>query len=118
MIMKQVRQIRRGDVFYADLGEVVGSEQGGIRPVVVLSNDIGNKYGTTIITAPITRASKRGLPTHVEIKMPFVDGTIMMEQLRTLSIARLQKKIGHLMDMGSIEQAILATFQMEDGALL
>lgn len=90
--------VKRGDIFYADLGTVRGSEQGGIRPVLVVQNDIGNKYSPTVIVAPITSQDKTKLPTHVSLDM--VDSglpkksTVMMEQVRTLDKSRLKERVG------------------------
>ncbi|HOV79469.1 MAG TPA: type II toxin-antitoxin system PemK/MazF family toxin [Bacillota bacterium] len=94
-------QIRRGDVFYADLSPVVGSEQGGTRPVLVLQNDIGNQYSPTTIVAAITsQIEKARLPTHIE--MPArpdgleKDSVILLEQLRTIDKSRLMEKVTSL----------------------
>ena len=80
--------VKRGDIFYADLGTVRGSEQGGIRPVLIVQNDIGNKYSPTVIVAPITSQDKTKLPTHVSLDMVNSGlpkkSTVMMEQVRTL----------------------------------
>lgn len=93
--------IRRGDVFYADLRPVVGSEQGGIRPVLIIQNDIGNRHSPTVICAAITsRMNKAKLPTHVEIdarKCEIVkDSVILLEQLRTIDKTRLRDRVCHL----------------------
>ena len=93
--------IKRGDIFYADLRPVIGSEQGGIRPVVILQNDIGNKHSPTIICAAITsKMHKAKLPTHVEIDSSRYDidteSVILLEQLRTLDKKRLKDKVCHL----------------------
>ena len=91
--------IKRGDVFYADLSPVVGSEQGGVRPVLVIQNDIGNKYSPTVIIAAITsQINKAKLPTHVEITgqeygLP-KDSVILLEQIRTIDKKRLREKVG------------------------
>lgn len=90
--------IKRGDVFYADLSPVVGSEQGGVRPVLVIQNDIGNKYSPTIIAAITSQINKAKLPTHVEITgqeygLP-KDSVILLEQIRTIDKKRLREKIG------------------------
>lgn len=90
--------IRRGDVFYADLSPVIGSEQGGVRPVLVIQNDIGNKYSPTVIIAAITsQINKAKLPTHVEINgkqygLP-KDSVILLEQVRTIDKRRFIEKI-------------------------
>jgi mRNA interferase MazF len=93
--------IERGDIYYADLRPVVGSEQGGIRPVLILQNDIGNRYSPTTIVAAITsRINKAHLPTHVELKTKEVglerDSVILLEQIRTIDKKRLRSRIGRL----------------------
>lgn len=93
--------IRRGDIFYADLRPVVGSEQGGIRPVLIIQNDIGNKHSPTVICAAITsRMNKAKLPTHVELDTRrcdmIKDSVILLEQLRTIDKQRLKEKICHI----------------------
>lgn len=100
--MRYCSDIYRGDVFFADLNPVVGSEIGGIRPVVILQNNIGNKYSSTLIAAVTTRFKKNPLPTHVRLSEDdggLTDGTtILLEQIRTLDKRRLRKFIGHLDD--------------------
>ena len=91
-------QINRGDIYYADLSPVVGSEQGGIRPVLVIQNDVGNKYSPTVIIAAITsQLDKAKLPTHIELKKDkynlVKDSVVLLEQIRTLDKRRLQEKI-------------------------
>ena len=89
--------IKRGDIFYADLRPVVGSEQGGIRPVLIIQNDIGNKHSPTVICAAITsRMNKAKLPTHIEIDAIVKDSVILLEQLRTIDKRRLKDKVCHL----------------------
>ena len=93
--------VKRGDLFFANLNPVIGSEQGGLRPVVVIQNDIGNTYSPTTIVAAITSQIKRAkLPTHVEIKKDKShldrDSVILCEQLRTIDKKRLSEKIGQL----------------------
>ncbi len=93
--------IIRGDIFYADLSPVIGSEQGGIRPVLIVQNDIGNKYSPTVIVTAITsQINKAKLPTHIEIGADDYglnkDSVILLEQIRTIDKKRLREKIGHL----------------------
>ena len=93
--------IKRGDIFYADLRPVVGSEQGGIRPVLIIQNDIGNKHSPTVICAAITsKMNKAKLPTHIEIDSSeygiVKDSVILLEQLRTIDKKRLKDKVCHL----------------------
>lgn len=93
--------VKRGDIFYADLSPVVGSEQGGVRPVLVIQNDIGNKYSPTVICAAITsQINKAKLPTHVEIIATEYDlvknSVILLEQIRTIDKKRLKEKICNL----------------------
>ena len=93
--------IRRGDIFYADLRPVVGSEQGGVRPVLIIQNDVGNRHSPTVICAAITsRMNKAKLPTHVELKARnrslVRDSVILLEQVRTIDKQRLREKICHI----------------------
>ena len=93
--------VARGELYYADLSPVVGSEQGGLRPVLIIQNDIGNKYSPTVIIAAITsQITKAKLPTHIELdknKYPLTkDSVVLLEQLRTLDKLRLKEKIGIL----------------------
>ncbi len=95
--------VKRGDIFYADLSPVIGSEQGGIRPVIIIQNDIGNRYSPTVIVAAITsQINKAKLPTHVEISSEEYglnrDSVVLLEQIRTLDKRRLKEKIGHMTD--------------------
>lgn len=93
-------KIKRGDIFYADLSPVVGSEQDGIRPVLIIQNDIGNKYSPTVIGVAITTKSKTNIPTHISIKAGEFglekDSIILVEQVRTLDKVRLKEKVGSL----------------------
>ena len=105
--------IRRGDIFYADLSPVVGSEQGGIRPVLILQNDVGNRHSPTVIAAAITsRMGKAKLPTHIDIYAEKVglqkDSVVLLEQVRTIDKKRLGEKMGHLDDttMNQVNNAI------------
>ena len=93
--------IRRGDIYYADLRPVVGSEQGGVRPVLIIQNDVGNRHSPTVICAAITsKMNKAKLPTHVELdarRCDMVkDSVILLEQLRTIDKQRLREKICHI----------------------
>ena len=93
--------VKKGDLFFADLSPVVGSEQGGIRPVLVVQNDVGNKYSPTIIVAAVTsKTDKSHLPTHVEIKASqgglAKNSVVLLEQLRTIDKQRLKERIGSL----------------------
>ena len=106
--------IKRGEVYYADLNPVVGSEQGGIRPIVVLQNDVGNKYSPTIIAAATTsKLSKAKLPTHIELPKETTllpkNSLVLLEQIRTIDKSRIKEKIGELPPavMAKIEQALL-----------
>ena len=93
--------VKRGDIYYADLSPVIGSEQGGIRPVLIVQNDVGNKYSPTVIVAAITsQINKAKLPTHIEIDAKeyglIKDSVILAEQVRTVDKRRLREKIGRL----------------------
>ena len=101
--------IKRGDMFYADLSPVVGSEQGGIRPVLIIQNDTGNKYSPTVIAAAITsQTNKNRLPTHIAIDSQNCglksNSVVLTEQIRTIDKSRLKEKIGHIEDRSVIEQ--------------
>lgn len=101
--MKDVFEMRRGDVYYADLRPVVGSEQGGVRPVLIVQNDVGNRHSPTIICAAITsKMNKAKLPTHIELSAGrydmVKDSVILLEQLRTIDKQRLKDKVCHLDD--------------------
>ena len=109
--------IKRGDIYYADLSPVVGSEQGGLRPVLIVQNDVGNKYSPTVIAAAITsKMGKAKLPTHIDIAGIGVglskDSVILLEQIRTIDKARLKEKMGHLDDetMRGVNNAISVSF--------
>lgn len=102
-------QIKRGDMFYADLSPVVGSEQGGIRPVLIIQNDLGNKYSPTVIAAAITsQMHKTELPTHINIGSEECglknNSVVLAEQIRTIDKSRLKEKIGHINDEQIINQ--------------
>ena len=95
----------KGDVYYADLNPVIGSEQGGVRPVVILQNDIGNKYSPTTIVAPMTTKSKTYVPMLVKLKESFLArrSTLLLEQIRTIDKRRLIKKMGSLSKKSMVE---------------
>lgn len=106
--------VKRGDIYYADLSPVIGSEQGGVRPVIIIQNDIGNKYSPTVIISAITsQINKAKLPTHVEINYEEYglnkDSVILLEQIRTIDKRRLKDKIGHISDelMHRVDEALL-----------
>ena len=113
--------IKRGELYYADLSPVVGSEQGGIRPVLVVQNDVGNKYSPTVIAAAVTsKINKAKLPTHIELNAVEYglskDSVVLLEQIRTLDKKRLKEKMGHLDDatMTSVNSAIEVSFGLSD----
>ncbi len=110
--------IKRGDMFYADLSPVVGSEQGGVRPVLIIQNDMGNKYSPTVIAAAITsQTNKTKLPTHIELDENTEglksNSVILTEQIRTIDKSRLKERIGHIDDtevMNKINNALGVSF--------
>ncbi len=109
--------VKRGDIYYADLSPVVGSEQGGVRPVLIIQNDVGNKYSPTVIAAAITsRINKAKMPTHIELTAREYglnkDSVILLEQIRTIDKRRLREKIGYLDGsvMGSVNDALQISF--------
>ena len=113
--------VRRGDIYYADLSPVVGSEQGGLRPVLIIQNDVGNRYSPTVIAAAITsRMGKTRLPTHIDIYAERAglakDSVILLEQIRTLDKRRLKEKMGHLDEgmMRAVNSAIAISFGLGD----
>ena len=100
-ILKKEQAMRRGDIYYADLRPVIGSEQGGIRPVLIVQNDVGNKHSPTVICAAITsKMNKAKLPTHIELSSNKYDmdkdSVVLLEQLRTIDKKRLKDKVCHL----------------------
>ena len=112
-------QVRRGDIFYADLSPVVGSEQGGIRPVLIIQNDVGNRHSPTVICAAITsRMNKAQLPTHVEIdarRYQIVkNSVVLLEQIRTIDKQRLKDMVCHLDKeiMNKIDEALRVSFEL------
>lgn len=109
--------VRRGDIYYADLSPVVGSEQGGVRPVLIVQNDVGNRHSPTVIAAAITsQTNKAKLPTHISLKQESYglqkDSVILLEQIRTLDKKRLKEKMGHIDDqlMQRVDSAIHISF--------
>lgn len=111
--------MRRGDIYYADLRPVVGSEQGGIRPVLIVQNDVGNRHSPTIICAAITsKMNKAKLPTHIELsvgKYDMVkDSVILLEQLRTIDKQRLKDKVCHLDDdiMQKVNKGLMISLEL------
>jgi mRNA interferase MazF len=114
--------VKRGDMFYADLSPVVGSEQGGVRPVLIIQNDMGNKYSPTVIAAAITsQTTKNKLPTHIEIGGEEcglkADSVVLAEQIRTIDKSRLKEKIGHIDDnniIDKINNALGVSFGLEE----
>ncbi len=114
--------VRRGDIFYADLSPVIGSEQGGIRPVLIIQNDIGNRYSPTVICAAITsQINKAKLPTHIEIDSApnamVKDSVILLEQIRTIDKKRLREKICMLDEwlMRKVNKALLVSVGLATG---
>ncbi len=112
--------VRRGDIFYADLSPVVGSEQGGMRPVLIVQNDTGNKHSPTVIAAAITsQVGKARLPTHIELSGQSCglsrDSVILLEQIRTIDKSRLRERMGRLDEplMNEVDNAIAVSFGLE-----
>lgn len=118
--------VRRGDIYYADLSPVVGSEQGGLRPVLIIQNDVGNKYSPTVIAAAITsKTGKSKLPTHIDVSHCTEnelglglarDSVILLEQVRTIDKQRLRERMGHLDDltMQKVNSAISVSFGLTE----
>jgi mRNA interferase MazF len=112
--------VKRGEIYYADLSPVVGSEQGGVRPVLIVQNDVGNRYSPTVIAAAITsQKEKSKLPTHIEIKQDCGlsrDSVVLLEQIRTIDKRRLKEKMGRLDEssMGQIDHALSISFGLGD----
>lgn len=109
--------VRRGEIYYADLSPVVGSEQGGVRPVLIVQNDVGNRYSPTVIAAAITsQKEKAKLPTHIEIEAQQCglarNSVVLLEQIRTIDKRRLKEKMGRLDDgsMNQIDSALSISF--------
>ena len=113
--------MKRGDVYYADLRPVIGSEQGGIRPVLIIQNDMGNRHSPTVICAAITsKMNKAKLPTHVEIDASrhqlVKDSVILLEQVRTIDKSRLRERVCHLDDeiLEKIDKALLISLALSE----
>jgi len=109
--------VKRGDIYYADLSPVIGSEQGGIRPVLIVQNDVGNKFSPTVIAAAITsQKEKSRLPTHIQLPSLICglsrDSVVLLEQIRTIDKKRLKEKMGRLDDtsMNEINRALSISF--------
>ena len=117
--------VKRGDIFYADLSPVIGSEQGGLRPVLIIQNDVGNKYSPTVIAAAITsKTGKTKLPTHIDVLRSEEsekdyglarDSVILLEQIRTIDKRRLKEHMGHLdtVTMQKVNTAISVSFGLD-----
>ncbi len=112
--------VKRGDIFYADLSPVVGSEQGGMRPVLIVQNDMGNKHSPTVIAAAITsQVGKARLPTHIELSGQSCglsrDSVILLEQIRTIDKSRLRERMGSLTEpqMNEVDNAIVVSFGLD-----
>ena len=114
--------VKRGEIYYADLSPVVGSEQGGVRPVLIVQNDVGNRYSPTVIAAAITsRQDKAKLPIHIDLPSGGCglsrDSVVLLEQIRTIDKQRLREKMGSLDDtaMSRIDQALSVSFGLRGG---
>ena len=115
--------IKRGDIFYADLSPVVGSEQGGVRPVLIVQNDVGNRYSPTVIAAAITsQHDKTELPTHIKVNAVSSglakDSIVLLEQVRTIDKRRLKEKMGTLdtRSMGEVDMALSVSFGLSSNS--
>jgi mRNA interferase MazF len=122
-VNKLTNSVRRGDIFYADLSPVVGSEQGGLRPVLIVQNDVGNRYSPTVIAAAITsQINKARLPTHIELGAQSYglskDSVVLLEQIRTIDKRRLKERMGALDEklMNKVDNAIAVSFGLNQGA--
>ena len=112
--------MKRGDIYYADLSPVVGSEQGGVRPVLIVQNDVGNRYSPTVIAAAITsQKEKSKLPTHIELDSKNCglskDSVVLLEQIRTIDKRRLREHMGHVDEglMNQVDSAIAVSFGLQ-----
>ncbi len=113
--------VKRGDIYYADLSPVVGSEQGGMRPVLIVQNDTGNKHSPTVIAAAITsQVGKARLPTHIELEARSFgltrDSVVLLEQIRTIDKRRLRERMGRVDDelMNKVDDAIAVSFGLHE----
>ncbi len=117
-------EIKRGDIYYADLNPTVGCEQGGIRPVLIIQNNVGNHFSPTVIAAAITSRRKKNMPTHVLLDENgtrlFADSRIMLEQVRTIDRERLKEYVGHAdaATMQSVDRAIAVSLGLSDDCCL
>ncbi|MCI5751348.1 MAG: type II toxin-antitoxin system PemK/MazF family toxin [Oscillospiraceae bacterium] len=116
--------VKRGEIYYADLSPVVGSEQGGIRPVLIVQNDVGNRHSPTVIAAAITsRCEKNKLPTHIELNASSCglskDSVVLLEQIRTIDKRRLKERMGELdpNSMTQVNNALSVSFGLGGGAV-
>ena len=121
MEFRETEALKRGDIYYADLSPVVGSEQGGVRPVLIVQNDIGNKYSPTVIVCAITsKLTKAKLPTHIELDSVVYnlpkDSVCLLEQIRTLDKRRLKEKVSYIggKKMKEVERALLISLGFFD----
>ncbi len=117
---ERYQEMKRGDIFYADLRPVIGSEQGGIRPVLIIQNDVGNRHSPTVICAAITsKMNKAKLPTHIELSAQDYDmdkdSVILLEQLRTIDKKRLKTKVCHLEGeiMRKVNRALMISLELD-----
>ncbi|HBL41454.1 MAG TPA: PemK family transcriptional regulator [Ruminococcaceae bacterium] len=117
--------VKRGEIYYADLSPVVGSEQGGIRPVLIVQNDVGNRFSPTVIAAAITSQKyKTGLPTHIRVNADGCglakDSIVLLEQVRTIDKRRLRERMGNLNDgdMSRINHALSVSFGLNQNAYM
>ena len=113
--------VKRGEIYYADLSPVVGSEQGGVRPVLIVQNDTGNRHSPTVIAAAITsQINKARLPTHIELSARAFglskDSVVLLEQIRTIDKKRLKEKMGKLDDslMNRVDEALTVSFGLKE----
>ena len=120
--VNRMSTVRRGDIYFADLSPVVGSEQGGMRPVLIVQNDTGNKHSPTVIAAAITsQTNKAKLPTHIELSGRSVgltkDSVVLLEQIRTIDKRRLREHMGHVDEsmMNQVDNAIAVSFGLPQG---